>query len=528
MILKAMIVGVLTLSLVHAAPKPVEVVEAPITPEMVEAKWDPAEFKEVNKAWNKTSRKIASDLKASDAFKTQLMDPWLQVTNSEQLYKLLVDSYKGYDRTANPYAPDVKYFLNHLHTMIPLKGIVWRMRPIFEVGGLGNKSTHMSAIQFIRGIATGLAAGFPTQQTRAMTDYFTMPGVEMTEASQFKSIEDFQNFLVDSFIPYLENSSNRIAALTKANPGAVFVWDNQMYYGTASFKNGFNRYVGHGLAEMHISMATLNESIHDSLMFSAYNQKDLIEVAGDLGRKFGIDIVKGIGWNEIGVTDKERSAALKKYVEKENGFLSLRTYGMLERAKQKLKNAKVVTVDGKPKELGEGLVWRAYGYKVIAVNHFNDAYTALDGKAANASMALNPAIYQKDVQNRLNEGVSRMKDAIEKPTDFNDPISSEVVRLDVPNFYKNPPKSLKVLMAKNWEGSTDDKEGPYVTNVKGKKLHYRNYFAGRSTEWDNAAWGQYVTSANGKDAGYMMTAKRVMHYSLGATPVFGVVDIFVR
>lgn len=531
MILKSMIVGVLTLSLVHAAPKPVEVFEAPATPEMVDAKWDPAEFKEVNKAWTKASRKIASDLKATDAFKAQLMDPWLQVSNSEQMSKLLTDSYLNYDGKVDPktkYTPEVKYFLNHLHAMIPLKAIVWKMRPIFEVGGLGNKSTHMSAIQFIRGVTTGLAAGFPTQQTRAMTDYFTKPGPEMTEASQFRSVEEFQTFLVNTYIPFLDSSAKRISALAKENAGSVFVWDNQMYYGTASFKNGFNRYVGHGLAEMHISMAGLSEAIHDAFMFSAYNQKDLIEVAGDLGRKFGIDIIKGGGWNEIGLTDAERNTVLKKYVNKDKGFLSLRTYGLVDKAKLKLTNMKAVTVDGKEKELGEGLVWRAYEYKKIAVNHYFDAYKALDGKAANASMALNPALYQKDVQNRLNEGVERMKDAIEKPTDFNDPISSEVVRLDVPNFYKNPPKSLKVLMATNWEGSPDDKEGPFVVNSKGKKLHYRNYFAGRSTEWDNTAWGQYVTTANGKGADYMMTAKRVMHYSLGATPVFGVVDIFVR
>lgn len=171
MFIKSMIAGVLTFSLLQAAPKPGLTIEPPVIPEMTDTKWDSEEFKEINKAWHKTSRKIASDLKSTEAFNTQLKDPWLKINDSEQLYKLLVDSYAGYDRKENPFAPEVKYFLNHLHTMIPLKGIVWRMKPLFEVGGIGNKSTHMSAIQFVRGVATGLNAGFPTQQTRAMIDY---------------------------------------------------------------------------------------------------------------------------------------------------------------------------------------------------------------------------------------------------------------------------------------------------------------------------------------------------------------------
>tara|TARA_B110001454_G_scaffold16145_1_gene14576 strand:+ start:59491 stop:61032 length:1542 start_codon:yes stop_codon:yes gene_type:complete len=513
MILKSICTSALLLSLAQAAPQPVSFFpEAPMVNEIPDFKAD--NYAEVNKKWKASSRKIASDFSESslsDDFKNKLRKQWLETTTADGVFQLLVQSRKDYAK----YSPDVQYFLTQMHTMIPLKGIVWRLRPIFEAGGLfkGNKATHMSAIQFVRTAVTGLSAAFPTSQTDAMIAYFTQPGPEMSEKSQFKTVAEFQNFLVDSYIPYLFESVKNIDALlknyseAKGRPQAEMVWDNQMFFGTGSFRDGFNRYVGHGPAEMHIAMALGWEAIHDAYVFSSYNQDDLVNVAGRLGRAFGIDALKSDS-NDIGLTDKERAKIIASYTSK--GFLSLR----------KNRDPKAKGDEG----YGKRNMKLALPAKRQSVNHFNQAYIKLEGKGSNSSMAINPALYQKDIQNRLNAGVSKMVSAMDGVTEFKDPMSSEVITINVPAFYNEPPQSLAILMANDWEGGESTKS---ITSTSGEQLKYRNYFSGRAKSWNNNAWAKYVTSASGQKADYMMTAKRIMHYSPGAT-VLGAVDLFVR
>lgn len=516
MILKSICTSALLLSLAHAAPQPTSFV--PVVPAVTEIPAFKADsYAEVNKKWKASSRQIASDFSEnslSTDFKTKLRDPWLKVKDAEGVSKLLLTSHKNYET----YSADVQYFLAQLHTMIPLKGIVWRLRPIFESGGLfkGNKATHMSAIQFVRTAATGLSAAFPTSQTDAMIAYFTEPGPEMSEKMQFKTVAEFQNFLVDVYIPYVFQSVNRIDVLLKkfdeaaGRPQREMVWDNQMFFGTGTFRDGFNRYIGHGPAEMHIAMALGWESIHDAYVFSSYNQDDLINVAGRLGRAFGIDAIKSEGANDIGLTDKERSKIIKGYANKKDGFLSLR-------------KSKFSKADGN-EDYGRKNMKLALPAKKQAVNQFNQAYIKLEGKGSNSSMAINPALYQKDIQNRLNAGISKMVSAVDGVTEFKDPMSAEVITLDVPSFYSNPPESLAALMANGWEAGESTKS---ITSASGEQLKYRNYFSGRAISWNNSEWSKYVTSAKGQNGNYMMTVKRIMHYSPGAT-VLGAVDLFVR
>jgi hypothetical protein len=370
----------------------------------------------------------------------------------------------------------------------------------------------MSAIQMVRNTVTGLSAAFPTAQTDAMIGYFTKPGPEMTEESQFSSIAEFQNFLVKEFVKYQVEAALRIKLLEKDYADApAWVWDNKMFYGTASFKSDFKQFVGHGSAERHIAMAVAWEAAHDAYVFSAYNQNDLLKVAAKLGRAYGLDLAKGDSWDEMGLTDKERIKVIKNFADN-SGFLELRGRD----------GAKDTTV---PKGLGAGYMKEAYTMKWWSVHEFSEAYAKIENKGADATMAINPILYQGNVQNRLNSGVKQMKNAMDGVTEFWDPVSSSSIKLNVPNYYKSPPESLVSLMANDWE---PNKDLAPVKGRDGKALHYRNYFSGRSTGWDNKEWSKYVPSAKGKDPKYMLTAKRIMHYSVGATPVFGAVDLLVR
>jgi hypothetical protein len=459
--------------------------------------------------YKKDKRKLASsstqfsESDLSEDF-VKLRNQWLAAKNAQDVHNLLEYSYKNYSK----YSPDVRYFLAQMHNLRPLRGIIWKLRPMFETGGRfsGNTATHVTAIQFVRQVSTGLKAGFPTEQTDAMIEFLTQPSDEMTEAEQFPSIGKFQNFLVQTYIPALNESLQKIKAVHDENPTVVYKWDNKMFYGTAAFKDGVKRVSGHGAAERHMAMGLTYEAIHDSMVFCAYNQDALLDVAAELGRKYGIDAGGfNFGSTPMGLTDRERIEVVRKYTDKKH-FLEKRDY--------------------KGTKYGSQLMTQAGVAKKAAIENFYQAYQVLQtNKAANPSMVLNPALYQEDIQNRLSDGVDNMRRLVNGPEVIRDPITGKEVKLDVMKFYSESPANLKILMPIGFEkGNLEQK----IKNKFGAELHVRNYMVDRSIAWDNEAWSAYVPSAKNKSPDYMLEAKRTMHYALGASLAFGVVDLFVR
>ncbi len=466
-----------------------------------------AEFSKINENWKNASRKIASEMDFSEKDLTPdfvaFRDKWLATKNADDVANLLEHSYVNYEK----YSPDVQYYLAQIHTARQMRGIIWRMRPLFDKGSAffsGNRTTHISAIQFVRNVSTGLSAAFPTTQTDSLLDYFTKPSIAMSEKDQFKNIYQFQNFLTEVYVPAANESIGRMKSILSANPTAVWKWDNKMFFGRAAFKDNVNRVIGSGAAEMHMAIAATYEAVHDALVFSAYNQDAIINVIGELGKAFGIDAFSSGGSTDLGLTDQERNSIISRRVKKDR-FLEIRNY--------------------ENSNYGSELMKIAYQAKLNAINNMDQAHQKLQGKKATTAMLLNPALYQPDIQNRLNTGIKNMKSAIAQKTEIRDPISGDTVVLDIPAFYSNPPKSLSILMAKDFE------KGPFeydIKNNKGQFLKVRNYFSGRSIGWDNSAWVTYVPSASGQSANYMMNARRVMTFALGTNLVFGAVDIFVH
>ena len=62
----------------------------------------------------------------------------------------------------------------------------------------------------------------------------------MGKADQFQSIAQFQNYMIEKFIPILNESTSRILALSK-NPQKVYVWDNKMVFGRGTFEDEVKR-----------------------------------------------------------------------------------------------------------------------------------------------------------------------------------------------------------------------------------------------------------------------------------------------
>lgn len=472
-----------------------------------EASFEDSDFLKDKKEWTKSKRKIASSMSfngsdLSQDFKS-LRDQWLKVTNGDEMEALLKHSHQNYGK----YSEDARYFLAQMHTAIPLRGIIWRLRPLFEQrqGFLGNKSTHVTAVQAVRSAVTGLKMFLPTKQSDASIQYFTEPSSEMTKVDQFHSVSQFQKFLMETMIPSINESILRLQTISKGSAQKVFVWDNKMAFGRGTFEDEVQRYVGNGAAEINMTIAALYRAYHNIYVYCAYNQDAAIKVAGDIGSHFGLDAsVFASKKNDLGITDQERVAIVKNAATR-NKFLELRNYDGSTYGNQLMKQA-----------------WIALKNSVVYADR---AYQYLQGRESTKSMGINPLFFQQETSPNIEKGIANMKAVVQGPTEVRDPVSGDTVIINLPAFYQEPPQTLSVLMATNFESGEVQKT---IKNKKGESLVVRNYLHGRSIAWDNNAWKKYVPSAEGKSPGYMAEARRIIHYSLGTSMVFGLPDIFVH
>jgi uncharacterized protein YdcH (DUF465 family) len=476
-------------------------------PVIAEAKFDDANFLTIKKEWNKLNRKVASSTTFSDedmsADMRTLRDEWLKVKTGNEMEALLTQSYAKYDS----YSPDTKYFLAQMHMALPLRGVVWRLRKLFEneKGFLGNKSTHVMAIQAVRTLVSGLKEFLPTSQTDAGIEFFTEPSLAMTNAGQLQSMNDLQNFLVVTIIPAINVATRRILNIQKDNPGGNYVWDNKIVFGTGTFEDEVQRYIGNGPAEVNFVISTLYRSYHDILVYCAYNQDHTIKVFADLGSHVGVD--SGIFSSkkaDLGITDKERIAVLKSAV-KDHHFLELRNSATSKFGTDALKYAYIALKN--------------------SVVYAERAYDYLQTKDATQSMALNPILFQPEVGKNLDKGIKNMKAVVLGVTEVRDPVSGKTVTLNLPAFYEQPPTSLGILMATQFEEGEREK---VIVNKSGEKLRVRNYLHGRASGWNNDVWKTYVPSAAGKPANYMTEVNRIISYSYGTSLVFGLPNRFVQ
>ena len=452
-------------------------------------------------------RKVASSQSFSESdlsadFK-KLRTEWLKVQTADELEALLKKSYAQYDS----FSDDTKYFLTQAHVALPLRGIVWRLRPLFEKGDkfIGNKASHVTAVQILRSVAGAIDMALPTDQAKAGFAYFTEPSTEMTSASQFKSVGEFQNFLGTELMKKLVESTKRVEAILAKNSDKVFVWDNKMFFGTGAFRDDIKRYSGHGAAEMHLAASAFYKSTHSILVFCAYNQDQILDVSKKLGAHLGQDSLSVLGKEkeDLGLTDQERVGVIKEFTNK--NFLSLRDTAANPYGSQAMKQA-----------------YKALGNYVF---HAKAAYDILQGKEANPAMALNPIHFSQESQDQLEKGISNMVAVVKGQTEVRDPVTGKSVTLNLPAFYNNPPKNLSVLMANKFEDGQNEKS---IKAKNGETLKVRNYYKGRSIGWNNDAWKNYVPSAAGQSSNYMAEARRIMRYSRGTSLVMNLPALFVR
>ena len=436
-----------------------------------------------------------SDLKADFiAFR----EKFLKVKTADQLSELLKEGNANYDK----YSPQLQFFVAQMEMMAPLRAIVWRLRPIFEHGGIfkGTKATHSGAVSLLRNLADGMMVYLPTDQWQAGFEFLTVPSSKMASAFQFQTVQDYQRFVANTVLPSFLAAAKRLKDIYTAHSKETFVWDGKMYYGNGAFDDGLHRYVGFQAPEMAMILGSIHYNVSRLLIFTAYNQDAAVQVAESMGHMIGID---GYSSTELGVTSKERVKVLEKFRSKN----FLRRYG--------------TSADNMGPD-GLALMKQSFVHLKSSVGYLNQAWSETQERPDNFAVLVNPMFFRENQYPNMRRGIASMKEALKGPYAVRSRVTGEKITLNLPDFYSHPPVSLLDLMPTAWDGDNArssrgaDVNEKTVTGLDNETLRYRNYFIGRPVGWNSQAWSHILPGVSSTD---VAEAARVIFHNNGFGPI---------
>lgn len=500
----AVVVSILSFSIARGAvPSAADFPDAPVS--NTKATYDAKASSDLIAFWSKSERKPADSSLLTDSNMTPSMkvirDAIAGVDSADALDVKLDELKAAYPNMS----PDAKFVAVQLLALKPLRGIVWQLRPMFEKGeaGLlgkfsGNAATHSAAVTVLRMVAQTTGLYLPTSQSSALFDYLTMPSKSMHLADRIDTVVKFQKFLVLKMIPVLETAKNEIEPML-AVKGKTYVIDYRSLMGEKSFPGNVGRYGAYGDAEVLLTSAAIHRVKHNILVFAAYNQDELMNVMGDLGKMYGVN---GFWSKDLGVSTREKVEVLSSYESKE--FLTLR---------KTTTNAK----------LGQSYMNEAFKSLVLSANQTKDAYDILAVMPGGSNTMLNPLFFKSDLQPELGAGVAKLVEAVKGRTKVRNVVTGDEMDIDIPHFYQNAPKNLLRLLPKTTERSAN-KEFEFTNDI-GEKLMVRNYRDGRPLTYWNGEWQRLFPKLSANTN--MNEVFRNMAYSHGPMVVLGPLSYFI-
>lgn len=430
----------------------------------------------------------------------KIRDELLKISSPEDIDRQILNLERQY----KDLPPEAQFFAAQLIMLKPLRGIVWRLRPLFESKNgkfdffSGNSATHSAAVTMLRMVSHATSVYVPTGQSRALFNYLVTPSVDMKLEDQFRFVSRYQTYLRTEFYNALIVAAARLTPLYRQS--RAYVWDNKIFYGTGSFDDDIRRYVGFDEAAVQLTAAAIQKSAHDVMVFCAFDQEQLMNVMGSMAKLYGVN---GFASQELGVTSRARSATLKPY--RETGFLNLLPFG------------------AKDNKVGKARLQTAYTHLVAAVELSKTGYDILAASPEGNSNVLNPLFFKGNAQPHLQAGVGNLVKIVNGRTDIRSGITGESVTIDIPNFYRNPPDNLMDLLPTGWLSVQNQEDS--ITNKAGQKLFFRNYKEGSPTTWKTGVWKNLFPSVGGKIT--VADAFRTVSASYGPSIILGPMSYFI-
>jgi hypothetical protein len=424
-------------------------------------------------------RKIASENTISeDAMSEEFRkfrDKFLTIIKKEEVEEHLLSLNKNYDS----YPDDLKFFAAQMIPFLTFKSMAYRLYPLVKK----EKIAHSVVLTRVLNFASFMRINLPTTQWEAGFRFASEPFTG--DQDRFESAEELQAYTESTIYPALMKAAQRLQDLDFS--GTKVVWDHKLFYGTASFTDNFKRYRYVGEAERIATLASLHEGMAWIKRFSAYSVKGSMELAKDLGMLVGVDSF----FSKVdGVSARKVTSVFNKDDHKD-------LYILLDGGKEKV-------------QLAFSHLREAARLQVIAWHEVKD-------RPANELDAMNSLILDP-FRDRISRGSETLEKIVSGPTVIRSDVTGELVKVDLPAFYANPPKDLKSLLPNEFRGGDKTIKKKLATKSgKTKRVKFRNYFYGSAVGWDiNSYKSLFPEIKDGRD---IAKAARILNQSAGSFPV---------
>lgn len=416
----------------------------------------PADFKKMTAKMSvEKSRKLASapsEAQMSAKYR-EFIDKVLALKTTAELDALLMAADTNYAS----YPADLQFMVAQLIPLRAYRGYIYRLRPLVTKARVTDSLLVTSA----KGIMGGLTALMPQQHNQLILDYITQPFGD--DVATFQTEKQMQGHSRAMIYPAVATAALRLKNLNL--DGQTVLWDNRVVFGRASFPDNVDdRFRVIGEAERLSALSAAHANLYSLAFSSSYDLTGLMKIQKGFSELVGFDSMVG----EIdGLSAKKRVKLINDQVN------------YLKR-----------TCDNPPPDKDPKCMRLAFAHLHASVNAANSVFE-ITGKSPDDTWRLmDPATFRPfERMNRLalslqqelvNEGEADVRSNVDG--------GGSVARVNLRKFFDKPPISLKVFLPTGFDESPE-----YFSRVvKGQKIVYRNFRAGRAIAWNEEEFARYI------------------------------------
>ncbi len=432
---------------------------------------------------SESKRKPSSELNIDDSMMSkelkEIISKLHKVKTSEEYDEMLTLLDKNYDS----YPTDVKFYLTQILPLKPLRGIVYRLRPMFE-----KKSNflHSEVVTFVKKITNSSKVLLPFDYVNAGTEYLVSPYyVDANNlVATFKTEDEVQMFIAANFIPALLEQTKRLQKLDLTTP---VVWDNRIVYGPDAFKDGIGRFKLFGEFEKQMILSSSYSALSSLALTCAYNISDSIDLYKEIGFLYGLD--------GFGIFNKVDGVS----AEKVSKIVSAAKYSNLGTL------------------LSNGKTWVNFSYQMSlrSLDYFNEAWkNSGEERKSASSFVINTDFLNVD-RNAVTENLeiaTRIMKSSETEA-LRSVVTGEVIQVNYKELFSNPPKDLKIFLPVGFEKGREVSRTVASGPGKGKVLKFRNYAEGRAIKFKTEFFAPYFPNIKSQED--VFKTRRVLSHLQG-------------
>jgi hypothetical protein len=432
-------------------------VGSPFTEEVTQYKWTTQADVKSHKARfgsqkrNPSSNGVGDESMMSEKFK-ETRDRFLKLKTADELEAFLEEHQEKFNSYKDE---DQRFFVAQILPLYELRGIIWRARPVFSK----TKIAHSFVLTSIKGSFSSVKILLPTEQWQAGLEYVSNPYVRNGKiASEFKSEADLVAHIAGPLRDALLITAKRIQAIDLKDK--TIVWDNKLAFGKASFQDDIDRYRLVGEIERLSSLASLHSLLAQVTYQRAYSSENSMKLYQDMGKLYGVD---GFLSQVDGAPSSKRVDILRKS--------AYTNYATL---------------------VEDGRKWMK-----LSFNHLKESVyltssiwnqIKVEDRAPTEAFIFDTS-FARAYERGSDLAIANMEAMVNGKAQIRSGVTGEVVVVDLPAFYENPPQDLKSFLPTEFDRSAEWKVVVLKDNVgKQHKIKTRNYEVGRGINWSHESY----------------------------------------